>query len=146
MNSNIGRRLDNTRFSNNFSKPVNSNENHTFSQKNAALPNFPSNYEQTNNTTKDFDSIFEDIKSNFENNNRTENTDSNPFSNLDIGTILKIKSIMDKMNNLGNDPRSNLLLSLKPYLKKDKKEKVDKYIKIFSMTQIFQNLNNGGEK
>ena len=114
---------------------------------NGSLPNFPSNSEHKDNANPNdnFNSIFESIK-NSTLKNEDNNNDSNPFSNLDMGTIFKIKSIMDKMNNPGNDPRSNLLLSLKPYLKESRKEKVDQYIKIFSMTQFFQNLNNGGEK
>ena len=45
----------------------------------------------------------------------TENTDkSSSDFNLDINTILKMKQIFDKMNN-NNNPRNNLLLSLKPF-------------------------------
>ena len=49
---------------------------------------------------------------------------------IDINTILKMKSIMDKMGNSKNDPRANLLLSLKPYLKESRKAKVEQYIRI----------------
>lgn len=75
------------------------------------------------------------------------NDSSNPFGNIDIGTIMKMKSIMDKMKGSKNDPRSNLLRSLKPYLKPSRKEQVDKYIQLFGMTQVFDGMNNfGGEK
>ena len=54
---------------------------------------------------------------------------------------------MDKMNQKKDDPRSNLLLSLKPYLKPSRKQKVDQYIQLFSMTEILEALNStGGEK
>ena len=39
-----------------------------------------------------------------------------------MNTILKMKQIMEKMNNKKDDPRANLLLSLKPYLKPSRKE------------------------
>lgn len=80
--------------------------------------------------------------------NESENTEtSNPFGNIDIGTIMKMKSIMDKMNQKKDDPRSNLLLSLKPYLKPSRKQKVDQYIQLFSMTEILEAFNStGGEK
>lgn len=45
------------------------------------------------------------------------------------------------MNNNKDDPRANLLLSLKPYLKKDRKEKVDQYVKIFGMSKIIDVIN-----
>jgi len=124
---------------NNFSNSKNVN--------NASSPN----NSHSSNQNMDFDSIFESIKnstSNSESSEKTNNSNdnSNPFSNIDISTIMKMKTIMDKMNNGASNPRSNLLLSLKPYLKPSRKEKVDQYIKIFSMTQIFDTLNsNGGE-
>ena len=71
----------------------------------------------------------------------------NPFGNIDMGTIMKMKNIMDKLNSKKNDPRSNLLLSLKPYLKPSRKEKVDQYIQLFAMTDVLESLNiTGGDK
>lgn len=67
--------------------------------------------------------------------------------NIDFNTMLKMKSIIDSMNQQQNDPRANLLKSLKPYLKPSRKEKVDQYIKLFSMGKVFEVLNPlGGEK
>lgn len=70
--------------------------------------------------------------------------EENPFSNIDMGTIMKMKNIMDKLNSKKNDPRSNLLLSLKPYLKPSRKEKVDQYIQLFAMTDVLESLNMSG--
>ena len=62
-------------------------------------------------------------------------------------TILKIKSVMEKMNQKKNDPRSNLLLSLKPYLKPSRKEKVDQYIGLLNMSSMLEGLDfMGGDK
>lgn len=83
-------------------------------------------------------------------NNTTKNSNNSfDFSNIDMNTILKMKSIMDKMNN-SNDPRSNLLYSLKPYLREGRKEKIDQYanlLNIAKMTELFKdtNTNNKGE-
>ena len=64
-----------------------------------------------------------------------------------MSTLLKIKGIMEKMNQKKNDPRSNLLLSLKPYLKPSRQDKVDQYIQIFNMSSLLENINfMGGEK
>lgn len=92
---------------------------------------------------------FEEFTSSFEQNSTasSNNEQSNPFGNIDMNTILKIKQVMEKMNQNKNDPRSNLLLSLKPYLKPTRKQKVDQYIQLFNMGSIMENFNfMGGEK
>ena len=164
MNNQMPKSTDTMHNLNNFSKTQNSNKKNFFASKNGDLNQFPNSSKDSQNYNKfnidydnNFEKIFNTIKaSSFDtnsnsktiNNNADDNNNSNFFPNLDIGTILKIKSIMDKMNNPTHDPRSNLLLSLKPYLKPSRKEKIDQYIKIFNITQLFQdlNLNNGGEK
>lgn len=60
---------------------------------------------------------------------------------LDIGTIMKMKKLMDSMRSSQNDPRANLLKSLKPYLKESRREKVDQYIQLFGMEKVFEMLN-----
>ena len=93
---------------------------------------------------------FEQFASSFEGKDDTSNTTENvnPFSNIDMNTILKMKQIMEKMNSKKNDPRANLLLSLKPYLKPSRKQKVDQYIQLFNMGSIMENLGPmvGGDK
>ena len=69
--------------------------------------------------------------------------DSN--STIDFETIMKMKSIMEKLNS-HDDPRANLLLSLKPYLKNSRKEKVDQYIKLFSMSKVLEAFGNSGNE
>ncbi|MBR2744706.1 MAG: hypothetical protein IKE01_05385 [Clostridia bacterium] len=81
----------------------------------------------------------------------TDNKDSNRFSGsnsaspeFDINTILKLKTILDSMNSHKNDPRANLLLSLKPYLAESKKEKVDQYVKFLNLAKVIEVLNPMG--
>lgn len=51
------------------------------------------------------------------------------------------------MNSKKDDPRSNLLLSLKPYLKESRQKKVDQYIKLFGLGKAFEVFNSlGGEE
>ena len=79
--------------------------------------------------------------------NEQNSSDSFEMPNIDLGTMLKMKSNIDSMNKQQNDPRANLLRSLKPYLKPSRKEKVDQYIKLFSMGKVFEVINPlGGEK
>lgn len=94
------------------------------------ISNFSSNNKNTNN---------EDISSE----ERNSNFDSDSYStpDIDIGMILKMKKIMDSMKNNKDDPRANLLLSLKPYLKNSRQEKVDQYIKLFNMSKVFEVIN-----
>ena len=73
--------------------------------------------------------------------NSSQNFDFN-FSNIDINTILKLKSLINSINNDKNDPRTNLLKSLKPYLKESRKNKIDEYIKFFNMSKIFETFNS----
>ena len=70
----------------------------------------------------------------------------NEIPEIDINTILKIKQIMSSINSNKQDPRANLLLSLKPYLKESRRKKVDEYVKLFSISKAFEAFGSlGGE-
>ena len=77
------------------------------------------------------------------NNQSNQNPSQNGNFNLDMNTIMKMKSIMENMNNK-NDPRANLLYSLKPYLRDTKKDKLDQYVNLLNVSKIadFMNQNN----
>ena len=87
-----------------------------------------SNTEHSKNTSDNF--------SHQDYNNSSNNTD-NQFGNsgIDFETIMRMKNIIDKMN-IKDDPRSNLLQSLKPYLKDSRKSKIDQYIQLMNMSKI----------
>lgn len=111
------------------------------------LQNFTANNQNSENTSSTSSPEAESNNHTSDSNNQENTETSNPFGNIDIGTIMKMKAIMDKMNQKKDDPRSNLLLSLKPYLKPSRKQKVDQYIQLFSMTEILEAFNStGGEK
>lgn len=82
-------------------------------------------------------------------NDSSTSTSSNSddlHSNIDINTILKMKEIMDKINSTHNDKRSNLLLALKPYLRKSRQSKLDQYMKLLNMAPLLEIFkNNGGD-
>ena len=88
------------------------------------MNNFAS--EQNNSSTSQ-----ESSSNSTENEEQRTSGDSFEMPNIDLNTMLKMKSIVDSMNRQQNDPRANLLRSLKPYLKPSRKEKVDQYIKLF---------------
>lgn len=101
--------------------------------------------------------MFENVSSFMNNNqsnttnntNNTKNSNMNgsnfDFSNIDMNTILKMKSIMEKMNS-SNDPRSNLLYSLKPYLRDTKKQKVDQYANLLNVAKIAEILKEDNKE
>ena len=95
---------------------------------------------------KNFSSMMNN-SSNTNSDNSSENSSNNSFdfSNIDMNTLMKIKNIMDKVNN-SNDPRNNLLSSLKPYLRDEKKEKLDQYANLMNFAKIAEILKNDNKE
>lgn len=107
---------------NNFSNMMNNNSNKS-----------SENTSQGNSTTNNVSS----------NNNSTSN--GFDFSKIDMNTMLKMKSIMEKMSS-NDDPRANLLYSLKPYLRNERKDKIDQYANLLNMTKIAELLKNDNKE
>lgn len=81
--------------------------------------------------------------------NNLNNSENNgfDFSNIDMATVMKLKNAMDNINSKKNDSRTNLLMSLKPYLKPSKKEKLDQYMKLLNISSVLEVFNTmGGEQ
>ena len=77
------------------------------------------------------------------NNNFNGNENNNNF-NLDFETIMKMKKAMDIFNSSKNSPEANLLLSLKPYLNNNRKQKLDQYIQFLNISKVIEAFNNNG--
>lgn len=86
------------------------------------------------------DSISPDMINNIMGMLNNNNSSNSTNSDIDIDTILKMKSIFEKMNN-SNDPRSNLLQSLRPYLKESRQIKLDQYVQMSKILQILPLIN-----
>lgn len=101
------------------------------------------NFTSENNISPDMvNNLFNMINNNSNQNNNSKNSNSSSDTSfnangIDFETILKMKSIIDKMNTK-DDPRSNLLQSLKPYLNDSRKSKVDQYIKLMNMSKVLE--------
>lgn len=91
------------------------------------IQNFSSMMKQTDSKASN--------NSNSSNSSNTSNPNGFDFSQIDMNTILKMKSVMEKLNS-SNDPRSNLLYSLKPYLREEKKGKLDQYANLLNVAKI----------
>lgn len=112
--------------------------------------NIPDDIKQmmnNNQNSNDLNNILNQISPEMINNFSKTYTESNSTNsgnnnfNLDMNTIMKMKSIMENMNNK-NDPRANLLYSLKPYLRDSKKEKLDQYVNLLNVSKIAELMNN----
>lgn len=110
-------------------------ENFSSMMNNSSNSNNSSNTNQSENASNSQDSS----QSNY-----SGNTNFN-FNNLDMNTFLKMKTIMEKMN-VNNDPRSNLLNSLKPYLRNSRKEKIDQYANLLNFAKIAELLKNDNKE
>ena len=113
--------------------------NNLLSQVSPEMINNLSNILNSNTQTSSQNSSNQNI------NNSTPNNNNN--FDLDMNTIMKMKSIMENINNK-NDPRANLLYSLKPYLRDSKKDKLDQYVNLLNVSKIAElmNKNNDNKK
>ena len=86
------------------------------------------------------------VKKEEQNQSKTENSTFD-FSNLDMNTVMKMSSAINKMKDTKNDPRANLLNSLKPYLRDSKKGQLDNYMNLLNVAKIAEIMkdNNKGE-
>lgn len=78
--------------------------------------------------------------SNFTQNNQLSSPENSGTFDFDIETIFKIKNIISSAQSK-NSPRIKLLEALKPFLKPEKQQKLDEYIKIANMLTILEILN-----
>lgn len=67
----------------------------------------------------------------------TQPTTSMPAINTDaIAGMMKIKNMFDEMTNGKNDTRSNLLMSLKPYMRSSRQKSIDNAVRIIGLTKL----------
>lgn len=125
----------------NVSKMLNNNSNNN--SNNIPNSNTSTNSQNNNNTNNS------NISSNSNGSSNSTNTSGFDFNNIDPATIMKITSALGKMNDK-NDPRANLLYSLKPYLRDGKKDKLDQYVNLLNISKMAdilkdnQKENNNG--
>lgn len=110
------------------------------------IKNFSNSNIDMNKISDILNNLSSSDKSSSSNNSSTSSNSDDSHSSIDINTILKMKEIMDKINSTHNDKRSNLLLALKPYLRKSRQSKLDQYMKLLNMAPLLEILkNNGGD-
>ena len=107
-----------------------------FSNNSSKSDNKEDNKDETAISPEMINSISSLLQGNPKSENSKDN-DSNIFgdSGIDFDTLMKMKHIIEAMNQK-DDPRSNLLYSLKPYLRESRKNKLDQYVGLLKMTKI----------
>lgn len=109
--------------------------NNMLSQVSPEMLNNLSSMLQSNNSNNS-NSNFNSSSSN----NSSKSTSNNNF-NLDPETIMKMGSIINAINQK-DSTSSNLLYSLKPYLRDSRKDKLDQYANLLNVTKIAEVLKN----
>lgn len=101
----------------------------------------------SNNNSSSSDSVSNNTNSqnNSTNSDFANNLNNFDFNNIDINTMMKVKSIMEKMNN-SSGPRNNLLQSLKPYLRDEKRSKLDQYSNLLNMANLMELFNQNNKE
>ena len=80
-------------------------------------------------------------------NNNSSRHENQLSSNIDIAQLMNIANSLNKETS--NDDMSRLLFALKPYLRNEKRGKIDEYIKLIKMgkmAKLLDNLNNSPNK
>lgn len=77
------------------------------------------------------------------NTNKEENSSFN-FDKLDPNLINKIQKVIMSMGK--NDPRKDLLKSLKPFLRKSRQDKLGEYISMLNIVNAIQIFNDKGSE
>ena len=106
---------------------------------NSSTNNSDVNNPDSNNYNTDY-SKSDNFSTDYSNANNSNVNSSNSSNGIDFETIMKMKSIMETLNN-SNDQDSKLLYSLKPYLRKSRQAKLDQYINILKITQVSKLFN-----
>ncbi len=135
VNSNINTNTYSNNINENFSNNTKSSTiNYDFTQ------NQNKNVNHNNSSGFDIGKIFEMLNG-FNSNPSKSTNNSNPFANIDMDTMVRMGKIFTSMNK--EDPRKNLLLSLKPFLRDNRQKNVDTYIFILGILNVLDSFNNG---
>lgn len=75
-------------------------------------------------------------------NTDTSNDSDFSFSNLDPALFSKLQKIVVSLGK--KDPKKDLLISLKPFLRKSRQDKIGEYITILTIIRAFEAFNDKG--
>lgn len=116
------------------------NENNTTNSNNT-------NEVQSNNVNKkdlsnlDISKMIEILNSNGTTNNNSNSVPN--FGNLNLGNLMNFSNLLGSSNKV--DPRTNLLNSLKPFLRETRQKNIDTYVTLLGVMQAI-NLFSGKDR
>lgn len=96
--------------------------------------------EKLNKKSSEDNSNLSSLMNNF--NFEKEENSSSSQEGIDPSLLLKLSKIMSKMNS--NSPQKELLLSLKPFLRKSRQDKMENYITILNVISILESFKDKG--
>ena len=79
--------------------------------------------------------------SNFSTGTKKENNTSG-FGDIDPNMLFKIQKLISSMNE--DDPKKNLLLSLKPFLRKSRQDKLNEYMTMLTVIKALEVFGSKG--
>lgn len=109
-------------------------------EKNIDINDLLNNFQNSNSESSTNNQSNGTDDNNSENNSNNTSNSSEIPDFIDISTILKIKNLMSKYKN-ANSQNVQLLMSLKPFLRKSRQEKLDKYTQMLKIAELFENLD-----
>ncbi len=121
----------------NNNETIEKNTNNNNNNQNINLASLLNNF--------DISSILNSFNSNNGKNNESNNnndTNSFNFSDIDPETLLKIQRLVSKMSK--NNPKKDLLRSLKPFLRKSRQDKMGEYMTILSIVDAIDIFGSKG--
>ena len=58
------------------------------------------------------------------------------FDNMTLDSLMQIKGIVDNITTSSNDSRSNLLMSLRPYMRTSRQSSIDTAIRLLNISKL----------
>lgn len=112
-------------------------------EKTQALNTLISSIQDKLNEKKSEDSPnLSSLLSNMNSASNNNSSDASSNSSIDPNMLLKLSKIMSKMNS--NSPQKELLLSLKPFLRQSRQNKMENYLTILNIISILESLKDKG--
>lgn len=69
---------------------------------------------------------------------------SNPFGGIDMNALGSMASLMSAFSSPSNDPRCQLIMSLKPLLSPERQKRADEAVKIIRLMDMLPMLRESG--
>lgn len=103
-------------------------------------------FEELKNTASALFSSFDGANGKKEEKQKKEPETSFTGFDIDLESITRIMSLMERIRNQPEDPRCTFLRSLKPMLSYERKQKVDQAVKMMSIMSFLPIINELGGK